>query len=32
MKKGCLIAIVAALGLIIIIILLAFALTRGAVK
>jgi hypothetical protein len=32
MKKGCLIAIAAALGLIVIIILLAFALTRGAVK
>ena len=32
MKKGCLIAIATALGLIIIIVLLAFGLTRGAVK
>src|SRR5437660_6817282 len=32
MKKGCLIAIGAALALIVIIILLAFGLTRGAVK
>ena len=32
MKKGCLIAIASALGLIIIIVLLAFGLTRGAVK
>jgi hypothetical protein len=32
MKKGCLIAIAGALGLIVIIVLLAFGLTRGAVK
>jgi hypothetical protein len=32
MKKGCLIAIGAALGLIIILLILAFSLTRGAVK
>jgi hypothetical protein len=32
MKKGCLIAIAAALGLIIILVVLAFTLTRGAVK
>jgi hypothetical protein len=32
MKKGCLIAIASALLLIVIIILLAFGLTRGAVK
>ena len=32
MKKGCLIALAAGLGLVVIIILLAFGLTRGAVK